>query len=121
MLTIRDPQLRAIARAHERRFLRRAEKHLWTTLPDECAELGAERVREIVETALVRARGYGLERDYDILRFLNLMMLFGADFDDDDAYPWAREILRDEELEPLTRLELIDQRATAELAAAKGA
>ena len=36
---------------------------------------------------------YGVESEYDVSRYLNLMVVFGDDFDTDPAHPWASDIL----------------------------
>lgn len=47
-----------------------------------------------VRAAVGRAEGYGISREDDLERFLRLMAVLGPTFDDDDALPWAGEILR---------------------------
>ena len=112
MLTIRDAQIEVLRDALERDFLRRAESELQRLLPEQCALVGDE-LSDLVRHAYDRASGYDLTRDYDILRFINLTFALGPGFDVD--LPWAAELFGRTDLDPKTRIDLVDQQATIEL------
>jgi hypothetical protein len=111
MLIIRREQMEVFRLARERRFEERALAHLKDHLPERCAVLGDAAVRETIRNALGKARHYGFEEEYDILRLLNLMYTLGFEFDSDARYPWARETLEMPDLRPRARMDLLVQQA----------
>lgn len=96
MLIIRQEQMKALAHAARLKFIARGIEHVKQLLPERYRELGAERVRESVVRALEKAGRYGLTQEYDVLRLLNCMYVFGFDFDTDSRYIWAAEILNEQ-------------------------
>ena len=49
--------------------------------------MSTEHLRSMVDHCLERCEHYGITREYDILRYMNLMLVFGRDFDKNE--PWA--------------------------------
>jgi len=90
--------MRVFSKVNVKTFQEHAIAHLEKVLPERCAQAGPQSVRESVETAFQKARGYGLKTELDILRYLNLMYVLGFGFDTDSRYPWAHEILTDSTL-----------------------
>jgi hypothetical protein len=52
-------------------------------------------VEAAVREAIPRAESYGITSEDDLERFLHLMAVLGPKFDEDEALPWAGEILRE--------------------------
>ena len=50
---------------------------------------------ELVRYGIDRSRSHGIDLECDVLRYLDLMCVFGVDFDRDPAYPWAARVLED--------------------------
>lgn len=67
--------------------------HLRQFFPDDCAELGDARLRDLIHWGIARAAHHGIEVEVDVCRYLDLMMALGQRFDSDPAYPWALPIL----------------------------
>lgn len=116
MLHIRPEQWAALAGERERAFRERARAHLAKHFPARCAELGAEGLEKTVALGVERARGHGLKHEVDVLRYLNTMLVLGVDFDRSGEYPWAAEILADEDCDPRSNLERLCARTREELA-----
>jgi hypothetical protein len=108
MLVIRHDQVKALGEYRERAFLARAVRHLHEAFPARCQALGDEEVKRSVGLAMRKARGYGLPREVDILRYLNLMYVFGFDF---DTLPWANEVLADMEISAEPKIEELMENA----------
>jgi len=70
--------------------------HLYNVFPNDCNALGETEVRNIVHYGIERARFYGIVIEQDVSKFINLMFLFGRDFDTDPAFPWAAKILNED-------------------------
>jgi hypothetical protein len=115
MFVIRDAQLAVFAEDRLRRFAERAEAHLRRVLPDRCRELGDDAVRASVQKAIAKAGAYGLESEYEILTYLNVMHILGFAFDEDPQYSRAREALTDRDTQAHARAQLLMQLALEEI------
>lgn len=93
MLTIRADQMRLLAASGEAQTEDRARAHLKSCIPDSCALLSDDELRDIIRWGRRRSRHYGIEREYDFFRYLNLMFMFGFQFDTNPKYPWAKQSL----------------------------
>ncbi len=113
MLTIRREQITIFEIESWRRLSQQAARHLRTYFPQECAALGESNLAANIDAGILRARAHGLELTYDFLRYLNLSIVFGWDFDQSCA--WASEILAKPELGGHTRMDLLSQQALCEL------
>ena len=97
-MIIRPDQMRVLAEEAMRRFENRALKHLRTHFPDQFEALGESSVREAIRYGLDRAGSYGFEYEDEVGWYIDLMFLFGREFDRDPKIPWAADILGDPEL-----------------------
>jgi hypothetical protein len=104
MLIIRAEQMAALVAAGVERG---AIAHLRNCIPDICATLSEQELRDIVRWARKRCRRYGVERDYDFFRYLNLMFMFGFEFDVDPQYGWAARTLTAKGLHPSAKIDLL--------------
>ncbi len=93
MFTIRGAQMAALAVPGEVRTEDRALRHLRNCIPEVCAALSESALREIVLWGRRRSRQYGIEREVDFFRYLNLMFMFGYEFDTAPRFPWASRTL----------------------------
>ena len=111
MLIIRKEQMAAFEQAAQSRFEQAAVEHFYTVLPTECKTMGDEKLRRVVRAGINKGRTYGLRDEYDYLRLLNLMFVFGIDFDQDQRLAWAQQILYRKELDPRQLIDLLMQKA----------
>ena len=93
VFSIRSDQMSALAVLGEVRTESRALRHLRNCIPEVCAALSESELREIVLWGRRRSRRYGIEREFDFFRYLNLMFMFGFEFDTSPRYPWASRAL----------------------------
>jgi len=120
MLTIRRAQIAVLAGPGLARFRGRASDHLRAQFPRPCAPLSDADLLAAVDHALARCADHRIELESDILRFLNLMFLFGARFDEDPAIDWAAPILARTELDPHQRMDALYAAALAREAEGRG-
>jgi hypothetical protein len=106
MLVIRNEQMRAIEALRLQEFEGQACAHLRKSFPTQCESLGQDGVAAFVRYGVDRARAIGFESEFDILRFLNLVMVFGYEVEQQD---WVREILDHEGYEPCTKMDLLTE------------
>lgn len=83
-------------------------EHLNKFFPEQCAKLKKRGVREEIRYGIKKAATYGIEEGPELCRFIDMMMIFGCEFDTNSKYPWAAEILNDKEiLDPVSRMKLL--------------
>ena len=107
MLTIRQDQLAMFSRMNEPQVERRAVRHLQACIPEICEKLGDSGIREVVRWGRRRSRLYGIEREVDFFRYLNLMFMFGYEFDTDPRCPWAASALTAPGMHPRAKMDLV--------------
>jgi hypothetical protein len=93
MLTIRQAQFAVLSQLEVRKFEDWMLVHLKKFFPKQCAALGDTQLRETVQHGIERAAGHGLTAKRDVCKYIDLMIVFGRDFDADKRLPWAGEIL----------------------------
>lgn len=108
MLVIRNNQMVVMRRVAEAAFCERAVNYLRRTVPEACTAMSPEHVLESVKYALARCRSLGSEREVDVLRYLNLMYVFGFQF---EQLPWAKRILAERSMHPRARMDWLTSHA----------
>jgi hypothetical protein len=93
VLVIRHAQMDALARSAMEPFVENVIAHLRRVWPEECAAMGDEGLEAFVARGMARCERYGIETEYDVGRFCDLMLLLTPDFDEDPNIPWAQDIL----------------------------
>ena len=119
MVMIRRAQMTAFQDAALRDFERRMVLHLSQTFPAVCEPLGDAGVRESIQYGMQRAGSYGIAAERDVCKYIDLMFVFGRDFDKDPSLPWAAGILHDDDLgDASKRMEALSDAGLAHLHAA---
>ncbi len=95
MFTVRKQHLAAFEQAALEQFEDTMLAHLRETFSEECATLDEPALIKLIHLGIDRAATYGIEAEDDVCLYIDLMMLFGQDFDRDPGLPWARAILQD--------------------------
>jgi hypothetical protein len=93
MLTIRQAQLAVLSQLEVEKFEDWTLAHLRKFFPKQCAALGERQLRETIRHGIRRAAHYGLTAKRDVCKYIDLMIVFGRDFDTDKRSRWASEIL----------------------------
>lgn len=68
--------------------------HLKKFFPRQCEAEGEPQIRKTIQYGIERAAAYGITAERDVCKYIDLMIVFGSDFDADEQLPWAGEILR---------------------------
>jgi hypothetical protein len=106
MLTIRKEQLEVFRGPAVDAFVKRVVTHLNECFSEKCKSLGEPKVREMVKYGIQRSASYGIGLEKDVSRYIDLMMTFGPDFDQDPELPWAASILNNRALiNPTTKVD----------------
>ena len=96
MLEIREEQLTAFEQASLKNFEDQMAEHLKEFTPQHCEVIGEPGVRHVIRLGMARAKkNYRLSNQGPVRFYIELMFMFGSDFDTDPLLPWVAEILND--------------------------
>ena len=95
MLTIRKEQMAVFAALEMKKFEDRVFAHLNKCFSKRCKVLGEPKVRETIQHGIKRAAAYRISAERDVCKYVDLMMVFGPDFEQSSEHSWASAILDD--------------------------
>jgi hypothetical protein len=121
-MIIRDQQMAVFEQAVRQNFEDEMVEHLKKFAPAHCAVIGEPSIRQVIRLGMERSQKYGLTERNSIRIYLELMVLFGSDFDTDPQVPWAGEVLKNSAAaSEVVRLDSLYQKFTEHLSATAGA
>jgi hypothetical protein len=85
--------MQAFAQNAKRQFEAQTVRHISGFAPGQFEILGEETTRQIVSSGVERAEKYGFTNRGPVRFYIELMFMFGSDFDTDPQYAWAAEAL----------------------------
>ncbi|MDR3567322.1 MAG: hypothetical protein P4L43_04765 [Syntrophobacteraceae bacterium] len=97
MLVIRDEQMQAFSFNARNRFEADTVRHISGFAPGRFAVLGEKTIGQIVNLGIALAEKHGFTNRGPARFYVELMFMFGSDFDTDPQYPWAAEALSGQE------------------------
>ena len=98
MLTIRKEQLAVFGPLGKKAFEDRMLEHLNKCFPEQCKALGEPKLRETIQYGTQRAASYRITSERDVCKYIDLMILYGRDFDKDANLPWAQAVLQNKNI-----------------------
>jgi hypothetical protein len=112
MLTIRKEQLAVFGPLGKKAFEDRVFSHLKKVFPEQSESLGEPQLRETIQYGAQRAAAYRIISERDVCKYIDLMIVYGRDFDKDPNLPWAQSILQNQALRnPSSKMERLLQAA----------
>lgn len=94
MLTIRKAQMAVFGPLGRKAFEERALAHIKKVFPERFEALGEPKLREIIQYGTQRAAAYRIISERDVCKYIDVIILYGQDFDKDSHLPWASSILQ---------------------------
>ena len=108
MLILRQEQMDLFARLEMERFEGRVIAHLRRHYTERMAGIADPTAREFVRFCVRRAARYGIDRERDIVLFIDVAIALGQRFDEQPHHQWALDVLTDEFLtSPTVRVEAL--------------
>jgi hypothetical protein len=111
MFKLRQQHLDAFAAAYRESFQDHMIAHLREKFPDQCEELGEQKLRERIADGIERANRYDIRAQKDVARFIRFMFGIGPNFDTARKTAWVQPILKDKDVPASERLERIREEA----------
>jgi hypothetical protein len=96
MLVIRKEQMDAFSRAEVLKFENWMLSHLEKWFPERCRTLGRGKVQELIQHGITRAATHRIRAKRDVCRFIDLVVVFGPDFEDNEELATVTGPLRGE-------------------------
>ena len=93
MLVIRKKQQEAFTKAVARGLECNLLTHATRQFPVRVNRMGEPAARAFVRKAVAACGGFGIEDEYEMSRYLDLMFLLGEDFCTDASLAWAAAVL----------------------------
>lgn len=95
MLVITNAQRRIFQDSGWERFASEMVEHMRAFAPAHCRVIGEPNVRRVVDLGIAKGKGFGFTYRGPLRFTLELMFLFGSQFDSDPQFPaWAGALLR---------------------------
>lgn len=95
MITIRQSQITAFSSEALRVFEEAVLRSLYQRLPQHLASIGEHDARTAIREGVRKAASYGIVLEVDVAKFIELLFMFGPDFDKNPAYARLHEVLND--------------------------
>ena len=97
-MVIRQEQMSAFQEDANADFENRMVVHLNKCFPAECQALQEAGVRKTIRYGIDQAAKYDVKAERDVCKYIDVMMVYGRDFDTREDLPWAPRILNDQVL-----------------------
>lgn len=121
MLSLRPPQLEALDQVRLVDLEQRLRVHVCRCFPAATRGMSDAELLSLIRHGVGRARAHGIDTERGACKLLNLMFVFGRDFDRDLRLPWAHEILAGGRVHrDLSTIELLYREALAHETEAQG-
>lgn len=114
MLKIRAEQLAKYSQAEVDQFTEWMINHLKRFFPQQCKALGDDQLKETIRFGIRRAASYGIRTKRDVCKFIDLIVILGRDFEQDEKLTWASEILKSK-AQARRKIETLHEAARAHL------
>jgi len=106
MLSIRKEQMAVFREPAIDDFVKRVVVHLNKCFSAKCETVGELKLRQMVKYGIQRAASYLISSERDVCKYIDLMVVFGSDFDQDPKLPWASSILNNQAIiNPTTKVQ----------------
>jgi hypothetical protein len=108
-MQIRYDQMKALLSASRARFNRTAAVYLRTQHAGHPVIQNDSSVAEFVDQGVKQAAKFGITREVDVIRFLEVLLAIGEDFESSVCYIWVADYLR-EDMRAEARLDAVIMR-----------
>ena len=103
MLVIRNNQITTLEEFSLNDFENELVGHCQKFAPKHSEVIEESGVREVVRLGITRAENYGLTNRGPVRFYVEMMFMFGSDFDTDFQMPWAQGVLNNEAIADQTQ------------------
>lgn len=98
MLIVRKEQMSALEAYVLKGFEHELAEHVKRFVTKHAEAIGDDGVRQVVQLGIQRARSHGFTNRGPVRFYVEMMCMFGSDFDTDPSIPWAQGILSNDSI-----------------------
>src|SRR5579863_1527090 len=109
VFTISKETMAVFSAAKTETFVERMLVHIRKCFPVEYESLGETATTDTIRYGIASASRYGIQGERDVCKYIDLMLVFGRDFDRN--VPWASRILTDRTMNPDIKVFLLYEHA----------
>jgi hypothetical protein len=80
------------------RFKAELKTYLQSKYQPQLGQMSQEALQAFVEKGIEKAFGYGIKIEADVTAFLERLIRYGAEMDNDPAQPWIGQLLNDPQM-----------------------
>ena len=110
MLLLKGSQVAALKHSSLTRFVEEMADHCAEFSPNLCRTLKRSELTSAVRLTIDNASTYGFTRRGPVRLYIDATLLLGSYFDTDPQYPWAQEVLADDNVDQMRRAEVLCER-----------
>jgi hypothetical protein len=110
MLEIRQEQYEALNENAREQFFRRVIQYLRTEWKSQCEDMDQSQLETMVREQTETAESYGIEIEADVVKYLEIALQLGEDFDTSEQFPWAQKILTNQETDGTIKIQQLRTR-----------
>jgi hypothetical protein len=107
MLKIRKEQMDIFSELMLKKFEDYLVAHIQNDFAEQVKETPEDALRATIQKGLSKAERYNIRIEYNIERYIDLMFILGDDFDTAEKTQWVGELLRNEQMPALERINRI--------------
>lgn|SRR5450759_2445638 len=94
-MIIRSKQLETMAKFSRQRFDDTAAEYLRTNHPDEPISKDDSQLARFIKQGVDKGASYAITREVDVIRFLEVLLVTGMDFEASASLRWVADYLRE--------------------------
>jgi hypothetical protein len=106
MLQIRREQMQVFNESRRRQFEVRAVDYLKSKYPGNYQRRGEDQILQLIRKMIDKAKGGGLDSEVGVIACVELSLLYGEDFDQNEA--WAYYIIHLSDLDPDAKIKRLE-------------
>ena len=105
-MKVRDQHIKALAADHEEVFVIELVSHLKADFKEQLTQQGltSDQLEPLVRLGISRAKKYDVVLKNDVWLYIECMVLFSPDFDENPDSAWAGETLRREDIDGTAKM-----------------
>jgi len=116
MLKIRQAQMESLSEARLKQFEDRMVTHLRSACPEETQEMSETELGNTIRLGMSSAAQYDITSEVDVRRYLECVVVYGADFDTNSKTAWAGRILNNKQWSGTEKMNRVDEYALFDFA-----
>lgn len=105
MLKIRKQQMQEFENQQLCYFQKKMRQHIKKVFPDRYEKISRTELDDLILFGLDQSSRYDIVSEQDVCLYIDLMVMYGKDFDSNPEYKPHTDILSDEDLEPSDKID----------------